>query len=131
MLAKVMNMKSTTRMKVPISSANDKYPRKFLVKTLNWTQDTTPKVGCHQLAAYMDSGLPSINDEASHWYCDNPLCVNTKHAVWESHFANVNPPDGFACITATNRTRFHLPEGQLASAELWKCVPSPSISNCC
>lgn len=72
-------------------SNNDKYPRKGLLKTRQWNRkDKPPKVGCHQLAAWIDSGLPEPNDEASHWFCDNPLCCNPKHVVWESHFANVS-----------------------------------------
>lgn len=72
-------------------SIKDKYPRKGLIKTKNWEGEIKPpKVGCHQLAAWIDSGLPKPGDDASHWFCDNPLCCNPKHVVWESHFANVS-----------------------------------------
>lgn len=47
------------------------------------------KVYIYQLGAFVRDGKrPTAGQNASHFYCDNPLCCNPKHLVWEDHGMN-------------------------------------------
>lgn len=64
------------------------YPRKGIVKLPTDKKASKIKVGLHQLAAYHRWGKPRDGDEASHYWCDNHLCVNPGHLCYESTDVN-------------------------------------------
>ncbi len=81
---KLMSQSTTTKR----GKAPRAYPRKGIVMVAGDTRASKIKIGLHQLAAYHRWGKPKDEDEASHYWCDNNLCINPGHLCYEP--TNVN-----------------------------------------
>ena len=73
------------------------YPRKGVVKLVDSDKASKIKIGLHQLAAWKSTGRVNVKGEqASHWKCDNDMCINPAHMIWETSTANCTR---FCCRT--------------------------------
>ncbi len=48
------------------------------------------KIGVHQLAAWIRMKRKPVKEHASHYWCDNHLCANPSHILWESWEENIS-----------------------------------------